>query len=138
MNITAFLEVVTAWAEGRSDIDGVALVGSYARGTARPESDIDRVVLSNVPSRLLDGDWPARFGDVQSSSTEDYGALKSRRVLYRDGLEVEFGIAAPSWTSIPLDPGTRRVLADGVKVLYDPRQLFRSANEAARVLTMRR
>lgn len=111
MNITAFLEVVTAWAEGRSDIDGVALVGSYARGTARPESDIDRVVLSNVPSRLLDGDWPARFGDVQSSSTEDYGALKSRRVLYRDGLEVEFGIAAPSWTSIPLDPGTRRVLA---------------------------
>jgi hypothetical protein len=81
---------------------------------------------------LLNGDWPACFGDVQSSSIEDYGAAKSRRIFYADGLEVEFGIAAPSWTSIPLDPGTRRVLVDGVKVLYDPRKLFRAANEAAR------
>ncbi|HBY94879.1 MAG TPA: hypothetical protein DEP84_13130 [Chloroflexi bacterium] len=132
MNITAFLEAVIAWAEDRCDVVGRALVGSYARGVARPDSDIDLVILSESPADLLDGSWPARFGDVQSSSIEDYGASKSRRIFYCNGLEVEFGIAAPNWASIPLDAGTKRVLTDGVKVLYDPKQLLRAANQAAR------
>jgi uncharacterized protein len=122
---------VAAWAESRSDVDGVAIVGSCARGTAEPTSDIDFVILSKDPSVLLQGDWLARFGDVQSSSIENYGALKACRILYRSGLEVEFGVAAPRWASIPLDLGTKRVLTDGVKVLYDPQQLFRAANTAA-------
>jgi len=129
---TALCQAVAAWAESRSDVDGVAIVGSYARGTEQSTSDIDFVILSKDPSVLLQGDWPARFGDVQSSSIEDYGALKARRFFYRNGLEVEFGVAATRWASIPLDPGTKRVLSDGVKVLYDPKQLlFRAASTAA-------
>lgn len=130
MNIAEFLNALTAWAKNRADVVGVALVGSYARGTASLDSDVDLVILSEAPEDLYVGSWPARFGEILSSSLEDYGASKSRRIFYRDGLEVEFGIAEPSWANIPLDAGTRKVLTDGVEVLYDPRHLFRAANEA--------
>jgi predicted nucleotidyltransferase len=128
--IAALLRSVAAWAEERSDVVGVALVGSYARDTAKASSDIDLVILSDSPADLLGGGWLARFGDVDSSSVEDYGAVKSRRVFYRNGLEIEFGVAARSWASVPVDADTRRVLTGGVKVLYDPKKLLRAANEA--------
>ena len=155
MNVTEFLDALTAWAENRRDVVGVALVGSHARGTASPDSDVDLVILSEAPADLYGGkgtegrrtsapgclvreedalwassSWPAHFGEILSSSLEDYGASKSRRIFYRDGLEVEFGIAEPNWASVPLDAGTKKVLTDGVKVLYDPRHLFRTANDA--------
>ena len=130
MSVAALLKAVTSWAEERGDVVGVALVGSYARGTARPDSDVDLIILSEASADLCDGIWPARFGEIVSSSIEDYGEAKSRRIFYQNGLEVEFGIATPAWASVPLDAGTRKVLTDGVKVLYDPRHLFRTANEA--------
>lgn len=76
---------------------------------------------------MLTGSWVGVFGEVVSSEVEDYGALISRRVLYSDGVEVEFGFARPSWVDVPLDEGTRTVLAGGVRVLYDPDGLFAQA-----------
>ena len=38
-----------AWAERRSDIVGVALVGSWARGAASLDSDIDLILLTPNP-----------------------------------------------------------------------------------------
>ena len=35
------------------DICGLALVGSWARGTARADSDVDLVVLTSHPDRYL-------------------------------------------------------------------------------------
>jgi predicted nucleotidyltransferase len=131
VSIATFLDTVRRWGAERSDLVGIALVGSHARGTSGPDSDIDLVILSECPEKLLDEDWPPRFGGVASSAIEEYGALTSRRIFYENGLEVEFGIAGPEWASIPLDAGTRTVLADGVKVLYDPQRLLRDANDAA-------
>lgn len=130
LDLATFLKAVTVWAEDRGDVVGVALVGSYARGTASHDSDVDLIILSETPADLCNDSWPARFGEILSSSIEDYGAAKSRRIVYRSGLEVEFGIAAPTWASVPLDAGTKSVLTGGVKVLYDPRELFRMANDA--------
>jgi hypothetical protein len=45
--------------------------------------------------------------------------VTSLRVRYADGLEVEFGFAAPDWAAAPLDAGTRRVLEGGVRVVFD-------------------
>lgn len=42
------LAAVTEWAKVRS-FRGLALVGSYARGQARPDSDIDLVLLTDDP-----------------------------------------------------------------------------------------
>jgi predicted nucleotidyltransferase len=133
MNVASFLKAVESWARGRPDVVGVALVGSRARDTSRPDSDVDLVILSASPAELLSGDWPASFGEVVASAIEDYGELRSRRVTYRSGLEVEFGVAAPGWARLPLDPGTGGVLAGGVRVLHDPQGLFRVAQDAATV-----
>ena len=41
------------------------------------------------------------------------------------GLEVEVGIAAPSWAATdPVDPGTRRVVEEGMRIIYDPEELL--------------
>lgn len=35
------------------------------------------------------------------------------------------------WAALPLDGGTKQVLADGVRILYDPRGLLENARRAA-------
>jgi len=47
--IASLSEVVTDWAASRRDIVGPALVGSRARGTANPDSEIDLILLTPNP-----------------------------------------------------------------------------------------
>lgn len=108
-------------------VRGIAVVGSHAREEARPDSDVDLVILVEDVASMLAGSWVGEFGVLVSSEIEDYGALTSLRVVYAGGMEVEFGFARPSWAEVPLDEGTRSVLADGVRVLYDPDALFAHA-----------
>ena len=131
-DISALLDRVTEWATGHVDVSAVALVGSHARGSAGPESDVDLVILCKRPD-VLSGNknWAHRFGAIDSCSEEHYGALRSLRIHYRAGLEVEFGITEPGWARLPLDDGSMQVLSNGVRVLYDEDGLLNSAVEAA-------
>jgi len=111
---------VQGWAAARPDVLGVVLVGSHARGSAKPESDVDLVLVCDIPAALIDdADWIRAFGEPQRVEHEDWGRVTSRRVWYAGGLEVEFGIADQGWASAPLDAGTRRVIEDGCIVLFD-------------------
>ena len=131
MDVTDFLEAVANWARERDDIRGLALVGSRARGTATPGSDVDLVILCQQQTALLqDEDWTRQFGDVDSSRKEPYGVVTSIRVFYSSGMEAEFGIAPDSWASIPLGPGTRRVISAGMQILHDPDRLLEDAFNA--------
>jgi len=126
--LKGFLADAKSWARECSGIVALALVGSYARNEARPDSDIDLVVLCTNPAGFhQDTAWISRFGKVQQMGAEDYGKTQSLRVFYVNGLEVEFGIADPTWVSIPLDEGTKRVLTDGVQILHDPQGLLARA-----------
>lgn len=98
---------------------------------ATSSSDVDLVILCKAPDDRLAGNWPPTFGQVELRAIEDYGALRSFRVSYREVLEVEFGVAAPSWANVPLDSGTRIVLLDGVRILHDPGKLLEAAKRAA-------
>ena len=92
------LEDVRRWAASEPDILGVALVG-----------------------------WCSRFGVVRSIAPETYGVVRSLRVIYDVGLEVEFGLTGREWAQVPLDAGTAAVLADGMQILHDPEGLLRRA-----------
>ena len=128
MDVTGFLEAVAEWVTQRHDICGLALVGSRARGTAARESDVDIVILCRQPAKLLrDERWTRQFGDVAASVREPYGVATSIRVFCRSGIEAEFAIVADCWASIPLDPGTRRVISDGMQILHDPDRLLEDA-----------
>ena len=116
---------VQAWAAARPEVLGVALVGSHARGAATPESDVDLVIVCASPSDLIaNPEWLNLFGTPQRTAREDWGRVTSLRVWYADGLEVEFGIADRSWASAPLDAGTRRVIEDGIVVLFNRGSAF--------------
>ncbi len=123
--VSQFLEDFTHWARKRPDIIALALVGSYARGSATQDSDVDLVLITIQPSQYLeDLDWTKLFGDVERSQLEDYGRVTSIRAWYRDGVEVEYGITSPDWAASPLDEGTRWVIAGGMVVLLEKDQLL--------------
>jgi predicted nucleotidyltransferase len=124
--IAEFFEAVKTWAAGRTDILAVGLVGSHARGTALADSDVDLVIITETPHLYLnDATWLNFFGQVIRISDEDWGLLQSRRTFYDDGLEVEFGITTGAWAALdPVDDGTRGVIADGAKAVYDPHGMW--------------
>ena len=62
---------------------------------------------------------------MPEQQTEYYGACTSIRVWYKDGIEVEFGIAEPSWLTMPLGIGTYQVLSDGYKLIVDKKWYFK-------------
>lgn len=122
------LKQITAWFQERPEVASIALVGSHARGAARPDSDIDLVILVNDPRAYrCDLGWlnslvVGKLNDsVLNSQDEDYGPLWSRRAFLASGHEIEFGFARPSWAATELlDSGTEQVVRDGCQALYDP------------------
>lgn len=123
--IRDFLNAFIAWASPQEDVQAIALVGSYARGEARDDSDIDLVLLTDEPQKYLeDVKWIERFGVTQKHQTEDYGKLISLRVWYQNGVEVEYGLTTPEWAALPLDAGTQEVIRGGMVVLFERGKLL--------------
>ena len=121
--VTQLFAQVEQWAEEEPSVEGVILVGSYARGMQSAESDI-----TSEKKRLLQNQqFVERFGTVLKRHLEFYGKCTSVRVWYAMGLEVEFGIVDPSWIALPLDAGTAKVLKDGYQVLVDKKGYFRES-----------
>jgi hypothetical protein len=97
------------------------LVGSWASGTPREDSDVDVVLLTDTPAAYIErDDWLPGVGAARLVRTVDWGAITERRFARPSGLEVELGIGSPAWASLdPLDAGTRRVASDGMRILDD-------------------
>lgn len=117
-------ELVIAWAESEPAIRGVALVGSWARGEARLDSDIDLLFLVTEPARFRDfAIWPPELRPDETAAWRDavYGVVWSRHIQTRPNLEAEYTFAPLSWAdTAPVDPGTARVIRDGCRILVDP------------------
>jgi len=111
---------IVDWASNLLDIKAIALVGSYANGTATNDSDIDLILLVTQPDIYLKNtNWVSEFGLVDEKQIEHYGKVTSIRVWYSNGNEVEFGITKHNWAASPLDDGTQIVIKNGMKVLFE-------------------
>lgn len=125
MNFQTFITEIKKWGEQTPFINTIILVGSYARGTEKPTSDIDLCILSTEKEKILnDPSIFNQFGKPSDFQIEYYGAMTSIRMWYQDGFELEYGIADMSWIASPLDSGTRQVLLDGYKVILDKTNAF--------------
>jgi hypothetical protein len=121
------IKAILGWViRSQPGIRAVALVGSHARGTPRPDSDIDIVLLAKDAEGLRADatwvdqiDWPSIGAHPRIWADEDYGAAWSRRIwLDRRGVELTF--AALSWADVnPVNAGTRQVIAGGCRILHD-------------------
>ena len=119
---------VSSWAAAEPSIAAAALVGSWARGEPRCDSDMDIVLLTlDVAKFVQSSDWlePALSRPAEIVRTRNWGRLTERRARVQSGFEIEFGVVHPAWASTnPVDPGTRRVVADGCVVLYEDQCLL--------------
>ena len=136
IEVRELLARVDAWAARRPDVVAVALVGSWARGRPRMGSDVDLVVLTTDKRTYLGEEiWMAELGGTRIIRTRDWGSLYTeRRFVLPSGLEVEFGVAPPSWAATdPPDSSIRTEIADGgLRALYDPEGLLARLIEACR------
>jgi predicted nucleotidyltransferase len=133
--VEAFVSALVQWAAERSDVVAVAVVGSWARGAAKHDSDVDVVLLTYDPSVYIEReDWIAALTPgAELLRTGDWGAIAERRLGLRSGLEIEVGVGLPSWAdTAPVDPGTRAVVRDGLRPLFDPRGLLAKLVAACR------
>jgi hypothetical protein len=133
-DVERLLKSVVSWAQSADDVRAVALVGSWARGAARQGSDIDLIVLSRTPDDLVAGTSWIECVDTPNTAVgiQEWGAIRSVRVQYASGLEVEYGIGSLGWAhTSPVDSGTRRVVSDGMVNLYDPDGLVARLEAAA-------
>jgi len=92
-------------------------------------SDIDLCILTTEKSEIISNlNIFYQFGNSEKVNIEYYGAVTSIRVWYRNGFEVEYGIAEISWIDRPLDSGTHQVLSDGYKIIVDKCDYFKDIN----------
>lgn len=130
MTTTLLFVALTQWASVQPDVVGVALVGSYARDAATQESDVDIMVLTtNVKDYFRNKNWASQFGLVKKTEVERWGKVETLRAFYEDGRELEFNFSAPDWAGIPVDPGTHRVVSDGMLILLDSQGILKALQQ---------
>jgi aminoglycoside 6-adenylyltransferase len=120
--VRQFLDALAAWAGEEREVHAAVLLGSQARAEVPADelSDVDVVLFVDAPDRYLrDADWLRRFDEPLLTFVEPtaVGGFEERRVLFRNGLEVDFSVLpAPAATEIP--PEANVVLARGFEVIY--------------------
>lgn len=132
--VESLLHAMTLWARRHPDIRAVAVVGSCARDEMTAESDIDVVVITDDRARYAATvDWASGIPDGAHLGTRRWGAIVEQRFRLGDGLELDIGIADPSWAATdPVDVGTKGVVRDGFRALHDPDGILARLIQACR------
>jgi uncharacterized protein len=125
------LKSFSKWAEKEENILAVGLVGSYARDEAKPESDVDLMIIVKNPAIYINNSWIKKFGEIEKIKDETWGQVKTKRVFFKNGLEVEFNFDKKTWAD-PLDSGTQRVVGDGMKILVDKEGILSNLQKASK------
>ena len=125
--VSAFAEALTAWGDEQPTWRALALVGSWARGQARPDSDLDILIVTTEMQRwIASSSWLEGLGSQSvglptgASTLEHYGVARSWRLWFGPQIEIEATLVDLDWANhSPVDEGTRRVIAGGIQVLRD-------------------
>jgi len=136
VEVRELLARVQDWAARRTDVVAVGLAGSWVKGNPSMDSDVDLVVLTtDKEAYLKDETWMREFGGIRIIRTQDWGPLYTeRRFVLPSGLEVEFGVAPPSWANT--DPPDSNISGDvgsgGLRTIYDPESILARFIEACK------
>lgn len=120
--VDAFLTQIAAWGRAQSDVRAIVLVGSQARISSPADefSDVDLVLFVDETERYMRQDgWLRPFGEPLLTLLEStpVAGVKERRVLFWDGLEVDFSIL-PAAFAAALPSAADVVVRRGFRILY--------------------
>ena len=119
------IKSVKKWLEKEGDIKAALLIGSYARGEERIDSDVDFIfVVDDIEHWTKNTSWVKKFGKVLSVSSEQFEEVSALRVYYQDTNELEFGFVNEEWLQKPYVKATQEALDSGMKVLLDSNKYF--------------
>lgn len=130
-----FIKQVESWSASDASILGVLLVGSHARGTATEDSDIDLVIICEIPQKYCaNSGWITKiFGEAKIGNLEDWGLVKSWRAHFRNELEAEFGLTSTKWCSeTEIALGTGKVVSDGALIVFERNRLLTELVDAVK------
>jgi hypothetical protein len=123
----AILSAIADWGLGREDIRAMALIGSWARGSPYQDSDIDMLLLSDRADEyrrrrewLTEIDLEGAGYRIVSIDDASYGVVWSRHIDLLPAAKAELTFAPCSWArKDPLDAGTRSVVRDAFRIIFD-------------------
>ena len=121
------------WSAARTGIDGLALVGSWSP-TQRDhaECDVDLVCVVDDPDQfrgeqawMREIDWPSAGLALKGWTDVDSGRARACHLTFDGGEAVEVSFVDRAWANTdPVDPVTRRIAGEGLRVLHDPHRLL--------------
>jgi hypothetical protein len=126
------LVAVSRWAQCQPDVAAAALVGSPARLAAGRDADLLVLIVTADPTRYRHDatwlgtiPWPSPTESPAVWHDAEYHAAWSRHVRLEGGTELALAFVALEWARRePIDPGTRRVVDSGMRILWDPRHVM--------------
>ena len=130
--IESLLSALKDWSGSEARVKGLALVGSWDADRQHAEADADIVLIVDDPDGfraetrwMTEIDWATAGLGPGRWSECDYGRTCSRHFKFDDGAEVEVSFVSPAWAATdPIDPITRRVAGNGMRVVHDPAGLL--------------
>jgi aminoglycoside 6-adenylyltransferase len=139
--IQDLIKQLTSWSLDRPDVRAAVVLGSQARRDIPADSlsDLDMLVIVQDPSIYLsDVAWLSTFGEPCLSFVEStaVGNFRERRVLFRDGTDVDFSLAPVAAAQQLVDQQVPVEIADvfrrGFKILVDKDRLAARLTDRAR------
>ena len=114
------IRLVELWMKKNKKVEGALLIGSYAKGTQREDSDVDFIIIVEDPTEWIEkSKWVKEFGAVVSMNQENYEDVLALRVYFQDDVELEFGFVTKEWLTKPYKEATQEALSGGYKILVD-------------------
>jgi aminoglycoside 6-adenylyltransferase len=123
--VESFLHQLAEWAAVRPGVRSAVLVGSQARSDTPADSfsDVDVALFADEPDAFLtDTGWLHMFGEPLLTFVEStaVGGARERRVLYADGLEVDFSVfPATAAPALAADPEAVTTILRGYRIHHD-------------------
>ncbi|WP_020153250.1 aminoglycoside 6-adenylyltransferase [Caldibacillus debilis] len=124
----ALIERIKDWAESQQDIRAVLIQGSYARQEKPADewSDLDLTIVSTTPDIYISTtEWLQYLGKYWLTFVEKTsdGNEMERRVLFEDGLDVDFAVYSNTTIQQMIVHGlpehAKYTLSKGIRILVD-------------------
>jgi aminoglycoside 6-adenylyltransferase len=121
--VATFVARVGEWADAEPGVRAAVLIGSQARleEPADEWSDVDVALLVDDPEAVArDVSWVERLGTPELTFvTRTPGGDPERRVLYADGLEVDFAVLpSGALEVVRREPAAQDLVRRGFRILY--------------------